>query len=65
MYPGDLGVENRVLPEVREALVRKGHKVRVAGPWSMGSNAAIVLDPGTNVLNAGADPRANAYALAW
>jgi gamma-glutamyltranspeptidase/glutathione hydrolase len=65
MYPGDLGVENRIEAEVREALVRKGHKVRVVSPWSLGSNGAIMLDPGTGVLNAGADPRANAYALAW
>jgi gamma-glutamyltranspeptidase/glutathione hydrolase len=65
MYPGDLGVENRVAPEVRAALLKKGHKVRVYGGWSLGSNGAIVLDPETGVLNAGADPRANAYALAW
>jgi len=65
MYPNDLGVESRVPPEVREELARKGHKVRVYGPWSLGSNGAIVLDPATGVLNAGADPRANAYALAW
>jgi gamma-glutamyltranspeptidase/glutathione hydrolase len=65
MYPGDLGVENRIAPEVREALLRKGHKVRVVGGWSLGSNGAIVLDAETGVLNAGADPRANAYALAW
>ena len=65
MYPGDLGVENRIAPEVRAELVRKGHRVRVVGGWSLGSNGAIVLDPETGVLNAGADPRANAYALAW
>jgi gamma-glutamyltranspeptidase/glutathione hydrolase len=65
MYPGDLGVENRVPQPVRAALVRKGHKLRVYGAWSLGSNAAIVLDPRTRILNAGADPRANAYASAW
>ncbi len=31
----------------------------------MGSKGAIVLDPKTGVLNAGADPRVEAYALAW
>jgi gamma-glutamyltranspeptidase/glutathione hydrolase len=65
MYPGDLGVENRVPPAIRAELLRKGHKVRVYGSWALGSNAAIIVDPATGILNAGADPRANAYAVAW
>jgi len=65
MYPGEMSVENRIPPATREALVRKGHKVRVVGPWSMGLNEAIVVDPATGILSAGADPRADAYALAW
>ena len=31
----------------------------------MGSLAAIVVDPKTGVLSAGADPRVDAYAIAW
>ena len=31
----------------------------------MGSLAAIVVDPKTGVLNAGTDPRVDAYAMAW
>ena len=65
MYPGDLSVESRVSEAVRAALIAKGHKLRVAGPWSMSEIAAIVLDPKTGVLSAGADPRAEAYAWAW
>jgi gamma-glutamyltranspeptidase/glutathione hydrolase len=65
MYPADLGVESRISPSVREALLRKGHRVRVHGAWSLGSTAAIVLDPATGILNAGADPRVNAYAAGW
>ncbi len=65
MYPGDLSVEDRVPAAAREALIKKGHKLRVSGPWSMGSNAAIVIDPQTGVLSAGADPRVDASALAW
>jgi gamma-glutamyltranspeptidase/glutathione hydrolase len=65
MYPGDLSVESRVPESVRQALAARGHKVRVSGPWSLGSNAAIVIDPKTGVLAAGADPRVDAYALAW
>ena len=64
MYPGDLSVEARVPESVRQALTAKGHKLRVSGAWSMGSNAAIVVDLKTGVLSAGADPRTEAYAWA-
>jgi gamma-glutamyltranspeptidase/glutathione hydrolase len=65
MRPGDLTVEERIPAATREALARRGHKLSVQGPWSLGSNAAIVVDPKTGVLSAGADPRVEAYALAW
>jgi gamma-glutamyltranspeptidase len=42
-----------------------GHKLKVSPAWSIGSNGAILADPATGVLHAGADPRADAYALAW
>ena len=64
MYPGDLGIEDRVGAKVRDALVGRGHKVWLAGAWSLGSNAAIVVDAATGVLHAGADPRVEAYSLA-
>ena len=64
MYPGEMSVEERISNSVRIALQRKGHKVKVSGPWSLGSNAGIVLDLRTGVLSAGADPRVEAYALA-
>src|SRR5215510_2092826 len=65
MYPGEMSVESRVPETVRAALAARGHKVRVSGPWTMGSLAAIVVDPKTGVLSAGTDPRVDAYALAW
>ena len=65
MYPGEVSVEDRIPEPVREALRNKGHKLKVVGGWSLGSSAAIVLDPLTGVLSAGADPRVDAYALAW
>jgi gamma-glutamyltranspeptidase/glutathione hydrolase len=65
MYPGDMSVESRVPESVRQALIAKGHKLKVSAPWSMGDNAAIVVDPKTGVLSAGADPRVDAYAWAW
>ena len=65
MYPGDLGVEERIPEAVRKQLKAKGHKLRPYPPWSLGSNGAIVVDLSTGVLSAGADPRCDAYALAW
>jgi len=65
MYPGDLSVEDRIPETVRQALIAKGHKLHVEGPWSLGSNAAIMVDTKTGVLSAGADPRVEAYAWAW
>jgi gamma-glutamyltranspeptidase/glutathione hydrolase len=65
MYPGDMAVESRIPESTRQALIAKGHKLRVDPPWSLGSNAGIVLDGNTGVLSAGADPRVDAYAWAW
>lgn len=65
MYPGDLSVESRIPEAVRKQLLARGHKLRVTGAWSDGSLAAIVVDLKTGVLNAGTDPRTEAYAWAW
>ncbi|MFB3826274.1 MAG: gamma-glutamyltransferase [Bryobacteraceae bacterium] len=65
MYPGEMTVEDRIPEAVRAALRSKGHNLRVAGPWSLGANAAIAIDWTGGVLSAGADPRCDAYALAW
>ncbi|HEY7284891.1 MAG TPA: gamma-glutamyltransferase [Vicinamibacterales bacterium] len=65
MYPGEMSVESRVPEAVRAALTARGHKVRVSGPWTMGSLAAITIDAKTGVLSAGTDPRVDAYAVAW
>lgn len=65
MYPGEMSVEERIPEPVRQALRDKGHKLKVVGGWSLGSSAAIQLDHETGVLSAAADPRVDAYALAW
>jgi gamma-glutamyltranspeptidase/glutathione hydrolase len=64
MYPGDLSVEQRIPAAVQKALTAKGHKLTVSGPWSLGANAAIVVDARTGLLNAGSDVRTDAYAWA-
>jgi gamma-glutamyltranspeptidase / glutathione hydrolase len=65
MVPGDMSVEARIPEAIRQALIARGHKLRISPPWSVGSNAGIVIDPSTGVLNAGADPRVEAYAWSW
>jgi gamma-glutamyltranspeptidase/glutathione hydrolase len=65
MYPGSLSVEARVPESVRQALLARGHKLTVAGPWTSGALAAIVVDLKTGVLSAGTDPRVEASAWAW
>ena len=65
MYPGDLQVESRLAPAVRADLLRRGHKLYVTGPYSIGSNAAIAVDSAKGVVSAGADPRVGAFAIAW
>jgi gamma-glutamyltranspeptidase/glutathione hydrolase len=64
MRPGTLSVESRIPVAVQEALRAKGHKLTVAGPWSLAEMAVIQIDSKTGILNAGADPRADAYAWA-
>jgi gamma-glutamyltranspeptidase/glutathione hydrolase len=65
MYPGAMAVEARIPEATRDALIARGHKLSVAWPWSLGSNAGIVIDERNGVLSAGADPRVEAYAWAW
>jgi gamma-glutamyltranspeptidase / glutathione hydrolase len=65
MYPGDMSVESRIPEATQKALAARGHKLRIAPPWSIGSNAGIIIDARTGVLSAGADPRVDAYAWAW
>jgi gamma-glutamyltranspeptidase / glutathione hydrolase len=65
MHPGDMSVEDRISEVTRQALIARGHKLRVSPAWSLGSNAGIIIDMNTGVLSAGADPRVDAYAWAW
>jgi gamma-glutamyltranspeptidase len=61
-----LQVESRIPAAVQQALAAKGHRLPAnpAGAWSLAEMAVIQIDPKTGMLNAGADPRADAYAWA-
>ncbi|PYX55452.1 MAG: hypothetical protein DMG76_18115 [Acidobacteria bacterium] len=65
MVPGAMAVEDRIPETTQKELIARGHKLRVAPPWSLASSAAIIIDAKTGVLSAGADPRVEAYAWAW
>ena len=65
MVSAQVGVESRISAEVIEELRKRGHRVDINGPWSMSATSAIVIDPETGVLSAGADIRGDNYALAW
>lgn len=53
--PGYLALEGRFESAVAEDLIRRGHDVRVGGPWSEGRLCAVSQDNG--VFRAGANPR--------
>ncbi|MDJ0856692.1 MAG: gamma-glutamyltransferase, partial [Desulfobacterales bacterium] len=62
---GSLMIENRFPAKTIEGLVARGHDVRVLESYAiiMGSSQVIVIDHENNVLQAGADPRRQAYAI--
>ena len=65
--PGRLCVENRFPESDVLALEKMGYDIEMwqAKSWSMGSVCAILRDAETGLLHAGADPRREAYAMAW
>jgi gamma-glutamyltranspeptidase/glutathione hydrolase len=66
--PGNLLlIENRFPPETIEALRAKGHDVIVGVAWEKetGGAQAIMIDPQTGVLQGGADPRREGYAIGY
>jgi gamma-glutamyltranspeptidase / glutathione hydrolase len=65
-FPGRLAVEGRIDQATRDALAARGHEVRDWPDWTWlaGSVEAIVADPTTGLIGAGADPRRPAYAMA-
>ncbi len=66
-YPGRLLVEANIPADVIESLRQRGHDVEVIPvlPPVSGGICAVMRDPVSGHLHAGADPRREAYALAW
>jgi len=65
-FPGRLAVEGRIEPRTRDALAARGHEIKEWPDWTWlaGSVEAILTDPETGLIAAGADPRRPAYAIA-
>ena len=57
MQPASLVAEDRLDPELLDALERRGHVVTREGGWSLGRMCAVGRDPRTGLLTAGANPR--------
>jgi gamma-glutamyltranspeptidase/glutathione hydrolase len=55
--PGELMLEARFGDAIIDGLRQRGHRVVVADEWSLGRLSAVSRDPGTGLLQAGADPR--------
>jgi gamma-glutamyltranspeptidase/glutathione hydrolase len=65
--PGLMRIEKRVPLEVFESLRERGHTVEAHPEWWEGAclYGAIVRDPLSGVLQGGADPRGEAYAVGY
>lgn len=64
-HPGRLNLENRISQATMDALGSMGHKVALWTEleWRAGAVCAILANPETGFLEAGADPRRPCYAL--
>ena len=62
-----VAIEDRVAPEALTGLESRGHNLRVIAGWTatFGGAQMIFYDPVTEVLTAAADPRREAYSLAY
>jgi gamma-glutamyltranspeptidase/glutathione hydrolase len=64
--PGVLEIEDRVPADVRAALIARGHKLKVLGPYGMSTGVvAVGVDPQTGTLRGGADVRRERYIFGW
>lgn len=63
-YPGRMAVEGRIPQATRDALAAMGHEVKDWPDWTWlaGSVEAVMSNPATGLIAAGADPRRPAYA---
>ena len=65
--PGLMRAESRISAEFLDSLRQRGHKIETYPDWWEGAclYGAIMRDPATGILQGGADPRGEAYALCY
>ena len=64
--PDQLLLERRYSDDIRNALMIKGHDVKVIGDWAAtGSEMMIYVDQDAGALHGGADPRRDGYSIGW
>lgn len=61
----DVSIENRVPPEIRQALSAKGHELKVLGDFAslMGGGQAVIHDSAAGVNYGASDPRKDGAAV--
>jgi gamma-glutamyltranspeptidase/glutathione hydrolase len=60
-----VGVEPGIAADVRDALTRRGHQVTLQEPSEEFGGAQVIMVTPSGGRVAGADPRREAYAIAW
>jgi gamma-glutamyltranspeptidase/glutathione hydrolase len=62
-----LALEDRIPPLIRSELAALGHEIQVISGWTatFGGAQMIFREPGSGTLTAAADPRREAYAVAY
>ncbi|MBS1833438.1 MAG: gamma-glutamyltransferase, partial [Acidobacteria bacterium] len=65
MNPGAVTLESRIPENVRMELMRRGHRLSIAGPWTLNSSGGLHIDWKNGYVDAAADPRVFSTALAW
>ena len=64
--PGVLEIESRFPPATLEELKRRGHRLKVLGPYGMPTGVvAAGVNPETGTLVGGADVRRERYVFGW
>ena len=65
-FPGQMHAEARLAEGVVSELERRGHKVGLVEPWSVGKVMGIEYDGASGIIQGGASPRgALASAIGW
>jgi gamma-glutamyltranspeptidase/glutathione hydrolase len=61
---GRVAVESGIAQEVLEGLKKRGHQITTS-PGGFGGYQGILIDPGTNILHGGSDPRKDGAAVGY